>query len=377
MSGAPEWLLKGQKIVSSPVYATLTTVLAVIAGLLGSVYQDDIANAFPLALSNAWGTISWRAAAFWMSVVLFAVLFFFRQWWDDVNRERLNATALRAEQGTERIEALVRTMPPRAFQGQLAQMVAGAYRGVARVLPRKKEADLTRDDLVALIRVLLNSMARLAMIYDDQPLTPEGSAVYSANVMLFVPSPEEGAFDAETVVALRFHPAEYDLKQLLGVLVLRPELSATSDIADLPGPDAVVSAIALPVPALHTKDGRWNALPGAPKAFLTEEVDGYDDATTLGEWCTKSGNFLPSVVDELRQYFTTGDGRRIRSFISRPLLTLDGRKLGVLNLHSSRTDILGDTDERMPAFLAMLTPLLLELQAAVEILCEHDHSDPS
>jgi hypothetical protein len=114
---------------------------------------------------------------------------------------------------------------------------------------------------------------------------------------------------------------------------------------------------------------------GAPKAFLTEQVDGYHDATTLGEWCAKSGNFLPSVVDDLREYFANGDGRQVRSFISRPLLTFDGRKLGVLNLHSSRADILGDPDERMPAFLAMLTPMLLELQSAVEILTQYDDAD--
>ena len=314
-----------------------------------------------------------RAAIFWTSVVLFAVLFFFRQWWDDISRDRLATTASRVEDGTERIQALVRTMPPKASQAQLAQMVGGAYRGVARVLPRKRQPGLTREDLAGLIRVLLNSMARLAMIYDDQPLTAEGPAVYSANVMLFVPRPSVGPFPVDVVAALRFHPPEYDLARLLGALVLRPELSATSaDVADLPGPDLDVPAIALPVPTEPLRDGRWNCLPGAPKAFLTEQVDGYDDAGTLAEWCERKGNFPPSVVSELRDYFATGDGRGVRSFISRPLLTLDQRKLGVLNLHSSRTNVLGDADERMPAFLGMLTPLFLELQSALEILDEFE-----
>jgi hypothetical protein len=61
---------------------------------------------------------------------VFAVLFFFRQWWDDLSRERLADTAARAEEGTGRIEELVRTMPPKAFQTQLAQMVGGAHRGL-------------------------------------------------------------------------------------------------------------------------------------------------------------------------------------------------------------------------------------------------------
>jgi hypothetical protein len=97
-------------------------------------------------------------------------------------------------------------------------------------------------------------------------------------------------------------------------------------------------------------------------AFLTGEANGYDDATTLPEWCRNSGNFLPSVVDELELYFSpTGDGRSVRSFISRPLIGTDGHAFAVLNLHSNPTDILGKGDERMPAFVAMMTPLLLEV----------------
>ena len=71
-------------------------------------------------------------------------------------------------------------------------------------------------------------------------------------------------------------------------------------------------------------------------------------------------------------YFTTGEGRNIRSFVSRPLLAGDGRTLGFLNLHSNRTGILGDADERLPIFLAMLTPLQLDLQLALEVLAKSE-----
>jgi hypothetical protein len=304
-------------------------------------------------------------------VVLFALLFFFRQRSEDLSRERLAATAARAESGTARVEALVRTMPPHAFQTQLAQMVDVAHRGMAKVLPRGKQHGLSKDDLVKFIRVLLNSIARLALIYDDQPLTLDGSATYSASIMLFVPLSPSGIFPQEVLSVLRFYPKEYDLTKLSGALVLRQELSATSATADLPGPDINVPTIALPVPLESMTDGRWNALPGAPKALLSQKADGYDDAMTLGDWCTQSGNFPPSVVEDLRRYFATGDGREIRSFISRPL-AFDGGGLGVLNLHSNRTDILGDADERMPAFLAMMTPLFLELQSALDVLGRFD-----
>jgi hypothetical protein len=207
----------------------------------------------------------------------------------------------------------------------------------------------------------------LALIYDDQPLGADGPVVYSANVMLWVPRPE-GAWPEGLRKRLRFCADDVDLGQLLGVLELRPDLSATSQVADLPPPDPDVPAIALPVPRDPRRNGRWQVLPGAPKAFLTERVDGYDDAATLAEWCRQTGDFRPSVIEELRLYFNEGDGNVVRSFISRPLLMPEGQKLGVLNLHSNQPDILGDFDERMPAFQAMLTPIFLELEAAIVLL---------
>ena len=74
-------------------------------------------------------------------------------------------------------------------------------------------------------------------------------------------------FSKELLTALRFHPQEFDVAKLAGILVLHPELSATSDEAELPGPDAGVPAVALPVPTEAMNGERWNALPGAPKAF--------------------------------------------------------------------------------------------------------------
>ena len=78
----PPWLKRISRVISSPVYATITTVLAVIAGLLGSVYQNDIARAFPLVWAGPWGSVSGRAVVFWVSVLVFAILF-----WPSGDRE--------------------------------------------------------------------------------------------------------------------------------------------------------------------------------------------------------------------------------------------------------------------------------------------------
>ncbi|MEQ1896660.1 MAG: hypothetical protein ABL971_04635 [Vicinamibacterales bacterium] len=369
-------MLDWKRWVSSAAYATITTVVAVFSGFLGSVYQDEIVSAFPLRWRGPWGAISWPAVGFWSSLILFGRMFFARQRSDDAQRSALADTVQIAKDNTSRIEVLVRTMPPRAFRAQLAQMVIASHDMLGKLVPRNGRSDLTKDDLSALVRFLLNAMARLALIFDDQPLAAGGSAQYAGNIMLFVPSGPRGEPPASIEPLLRFHPSDFDYSRLRGVLLLRPDLSTTSDVADEPAPDPGVSSFALPVPVEAKSDGRWNALPGAPRAFLTEQFDGYKDAHSLGDWCEKSGNFLPSTVSQLREYFSDGDGSQIRSFVSRPLFNLDGTAFGVLNLHSNQTHILGEEDERLDDFFAMLTPLYLDLQSTAELLVQIEARGP-
>ena len=49
--------------LATPHYATVTTVLAVVAGMLGSVYSREIALSFPLS-SGPYEEISPRAVPF-------------------------------------------------------------------------------------------------------------------------------------------------------------------------------------------------------------------------------------------------------------------------------------------------------------------------
>jgi hypothetical protein len=351
------------RFVSSPVFATVTTVLAVIAGLLGSVYQSEVAAAFPLTFSSPVAAMSPRAVVFWASVIAFALMFFARQGSDDRNRERL--------------ESLVRTMPPRAFQGKLAESVGGAHRGVGLIMPRTRQATVTVEGLEAFGRSLLNSVATLAQIFDDQPLTGKGSALYSANVMLYQPTSTPVPPDCEVL----FVPPEGELDKFTGLLVFRQELSATSEKprrGEEVDPDRRIPSIALPVPHESKRGDLWAVLPGAPKAFLTDDVDGYSNTQTMADWCQEKGDFQPSVVGAVRKYFGDGDGASIRSLISRPLIVKDDAmqdvKIGVLNIQSNRPGILGDFAERLPIFQAMLTPILLEL---AEVMAEIVKLGPS
>lgn len=356
--------------VSSAAYATITTVVAVFSGLLGSVYQNEIVSAFPLRWRGPWGPVSWHAVEFWSSLILFGLMFFARQRSDDAERRALAETVQTAKDNTSRIEALVRTMPPRAFRAQLARLVTTSHNILAKALPRDGGSALTQEDVVALARFLLNSIAHLALIFDDQPVTPDGPASYSANVMIYIAKADDGTLPAEVHSLLRFHPDRTNVSGLRGVLVLRPDLSSTSDTSGEPVPDPNLSAFALPVPFEMRANSRWNALPGAPKAFLEGQIDGHRDTHTLGHWCRGSGNFSEETAQELERYFSDEEGRHVRSFISRPLRGPDGGAFGVLNLHSNRTRILGEPDERLDDFFSMLTPLYLDLQATLMLLPE-------
>jgi hypothetical protein len=345
------------------VYATVTTVFAAVSGLLGTVFGTEIAQAFPFHAVHI--PTSYRAITFWLSLVIFGFLFFGRQRHDDRARKRLEAA-------TANIRTFIETLPPHAFRSRFAFFSETVLKSLSSVSPRQLRSGVTADGLRKFIQLLLFSIANLAFVYDDQPAGPNGApAIYSANVMLFVPPQSEGdAFPEAIRRVLRFVAEDTDLHHLRGVLMLRQDLSATTATTE-PANDSAVPVIALPVPA-QTKHGARSALlPGAPNAFAGEqEVDGYVDSRTLPQWCMERGDFAPSMQEELKKYFNEEGGEQIRSFISRRLLGTDGTPIGVLNLHADRVNILGPAVERREIFQAMLTPFFVELGQAVALLIE-------
>lgn len=342
----------------SPYFAALTAAAAAVVGLLGSVYQDEIARVFPLVLFGPFGGWSWRAIAFWCALFLLAWLVFLRQLADDAVRSRLVETTAAAEQTSRRIETFVQTLPPAGFQAQLTKLVVKSNEWISKGLPRKLRDDVPASELIPVIRVLLHGLASLALAYDDNPLVDGHGALYSANVMVFVPNADAAS------LTVNFFPPELDREQLRGVLLLRQDLSATSESVE---PDALVSAIALPVPVAAERDGRWVALAGGPRAFLTGAVDGYVDTALFADECARRGDFQPSVLAQLRTYFVDGPGRAVRSFVSRRL-EYGGEAVGVVNLHANRRDLLGPRLEKRETFHALATPLVLDLSEAVAAL---------
>jgi hypothetical protein len=167
------------RLAGSPYFAALTAAAAAVVGLLGSVYQNEIARAFPLF----WGPFdrwSWRALAFWFALLLLSWLVYLRQIADDVVRDRLVHTTGSAEETSRRIETFVQTLPPAGFQAQLTKLVVTSDEWVSKGLPRKLSADIAASELIPLIRVLLHGLSSLALAYDGNPLV-DGHRASSAD----------------------------------------------------------------------------------------------------------------------------------------------------------------------------------------------------
>ena len=122
-----------KSFVGSPLFAAVTATVAALVGLVGSVYQTEIAASFPITLASS---MTGHALVFWLSLGALAWLVYLRQRVDDEARGDLVQTTRAAEQTSRRIEDFVQTLPPRAFQAQLANAIVDVHNVVSAALPR-------------------------------------------------------------------------------------------------------------------------------------------------------------------------------------------------------------------------------------------------
>jgi hypothetical protein len=349
-------------------YGTVVAMVGSLVFFLPELYGEEIRGAWPFY----WGPFSGfsRAAAlFWLGVATVAGLLMLKNKADDDAR-------LELVRATDRITELVQTLPPRGWREDYAAAVNAAAEGLQAVVPRVRHPEVNRAHLAELIRELLGSIATLAYRFDAQPRTAEGPVEYAANVMTFVErsgkgTPEDPFFADHVRAAVKFLPADFSLESLAGVLYLQPDLAYSTRTG---GRDPL-PPLALPIPITpRSASGGWRVLPGAPLAFVSKAVDGYADVGTIGAWFDEFGDFPRSVRDEVLGHFS-GPGSAVRSFLSLPLI-VDEEKVGVLSIHAARPNLLGvlDAGTQTPAaaarrddFLALMTPLLRELENAVEL----------
>jgi hypothetical protein len=106
-------------------------------------------------------------------------------------------------------------------------------------------------------------------------------------------------------------------------------------------------------------------LPGAPAAVVHEDVCGlsvHHDTRTIAEDCA---SFDSRVRERIADYFSpNGEGQDIRSFASWRIGPRE-TPLGVLNVDSDRTYVLGTDPVYYVTFSALVTPMLSLLEAAL------------
>ena len=345
--------------VGGPLFAVALSLLAIVIGLFGSAYQDQVVSAFPFRWRGPWGPLSTPAMVFWGALLSLGLGLFFRQRADDRARADLEAATRRIESATEHIQTSVQTLPPGSFLGELADTVA-SNRAVVYQTLHHPAAPSTAAELSAIARKMLHALARLAYAYDDKPRVAGEPVVYTANVMDVI---------APATVADWGRVAFLDrsrISEIGALLRLRADLEATAQVVPPSGEVQVAAKLLLPVPRLLPKDGgTLLALPGAPISYLDSDTTGYDDATTLGEWCRNHGDYGRGVAEQLDAYFRDGAGTEIRSFISTPL-DLPGLRVGVMNIHANATCVLAG--EKRYIFRALVAPMLIDLAEVVSAL---------
>jgi hypothetical protein len=345
-------------------YAAVVTLLGLFAGLLGSLYADDIKAAFPFVIGN--GPVSRPAALFWIAALATTLMFFFGQRAAEAERKE---SETRLDLRSAELSRLIRTLPPSDFLSTFRKIFWDCGNALVETVNSAPE-ELTREAIEGAIRIVLFGVATLAQKFDAA--APD--VVYAANIMLFRPAINLSGNDGEKVRAnLRFLPTETDLRALRGVLILERTLSTTTASGSPPGADDSLTPLALPVPTeiRDQQTGRWKALPGAPMAFSTGGLEAYVDTLTLGAWCRREGDFPESIAAGIDEYFRSNRAQSVRSFISIAIKPLRGDAIGVLNIHRNQPGLL-EEKEPVQQFAPLVSPFvfvlirLLELQGIKE-----------
>jgi|GEM_PF-3375892 len=105
-------------------------------------------------------------------------------------------------------------------------------------------------------------------------------------------------------------------------------------------------------------DGATMSLPGGPLAFLKNDTVVEDDTQKI----RFAKKVPPNVVREMREYF---ESKNFRSFGSLNIVG-QGKQLGIVNIESNLTHVLGRTREEKKQIMALLHPFCLLLGEVIK-----------
>lgn len=335
-------------------------VLAYGGVLLGvwAEFDNDLGPALGAALVNAVRIAQGRAVLlglhvraliFCVSLGFFATLLWKRLKADDRKQDERTLDVLRALYRAPNI-SVVRQYPEDFWPGfQRAVQENWPDETVTRDARRTAMARAIRDGLAVVVTM-------------TQQFARGEEARYGANIMLVIARDDDAPkpFPDGFVEKLRFH-SRGALDELAGLLYLPDDLV----VANLSGKEGrTIPRIVLPIPfEEQDRRGRRLAIPGAPTAVLRGGGPSvHEDARKIATECA---DFSAPIRDEIAAYFSdAGDGRDVLSFASLRLGN-DVAPVGVLNIDSDRTHVLGQEDEFYVSWYALIRPMVDVLADAV------------
>lgn len=358
-----------REIAEHPWFAGATAALGGLAGMLGSVFSQEIKFAFPFYLPTTAEEILgsqfiWQACVFWVALYIFGWCFktsIAAQ--SDSSKKALNELKTNAE----KLELLIKTLPDEGFLWDFVSFYELVNKQVNLAL--KTEAD--SDTIEIAVAMCLNALGQLARLFDGK-----ASKVYRIHLMLFKEVPTDSNQAAELLGRVKFAESNSDYKKWRGVLDSYPDLALTIENDGSSTQDRLAKAFTLPIPLpeYRTDGGRSTVLPGPAEAFCyPAEEAGYilPDTSRIGEWFKNESGFRPELADQVKNYFLMDPGKRIRSILSLPFgensngtVEADGEPLGVLNIHSDSIDIIDGRGAKL--FVPLTAPFRIMLAMVVK-----------
>jgi hypothetical protein len=360
-----------EKVLLCPWVSGVIAAVTILAGAEASFFTDDIKTSHIFLPFSKADTFSLTATVFWLAVYAVTLLLGGTQWAQ--NRAAARARTEMVTQATK-LESLVRrleSLPPETYlarhQETLRRAMSSVIAGISSTQVHETEAA---------IRNVLGAVLELARQYDKcNDNTP-----YCANIMLFR---QGGKVEAENPTSLPNvepnHP-DYD-----GCLELVPSLSTTTSQSDFSSdPDIFPFVMHIPKNKEPARDEnfmlKFPVLPGAPWSFVYKEYAGFPTILELNEWLRMKCSVETAVQEAIRTHFSTGNGKRIRSFSSMPILALtpdvaNSPALGVLNIHMYDEGLLEEKGGER--FSPLLEPFRLILSILLTVRQEKLSSDKS
>jgi hypothetical protein len=333
-----------------PISAWLIAFGGTAIGIWLEMASGRIRNTTLDFLIKVWGEnpsangVAWDAIGFWAACIAWATMVYFRlRKDDDVSESRIR----------ELIRAITRAPDASVVINYPTEYFQPCIRALGPFLITSAPPDQAKRLVAGKIVEALKCIARMARHFARQP-----DAIYGANIMLAA-SPAQFSL-IQATMDLRFHDSRY-LDPLAAILYSREALCVASCDENR---TRVVPAIAVPVPEALMKHDRYLAIPGAPRALLSGRPGVHIDAWKLHEDCV---DLAAPIRDEIRHYFSaSGGGKDIRSFASFRLGTEGDSPIGILNIDSNHTGILGTEPDYYPTFHALIEPIMAALALNVE-----------